>query len=221
MRLPLGLLALSIALAGARPAHALNLLVNGGFDDAPDVGWQCTPLAGCTHAAEDVDDDPASGSALLATEAAASAGVELDQCIAVDPATDYDFAAWGLVSAANPVTTILRIRMTWYEGASCSGDLIYGEVLANASEIGVWTPMMRGRPSPPNAASGRFTVQFIKSPSASGLASARVDAVSVPEPTAAARACAALAALAGVARTNRARPFPLSGRRRRAPAARG
>src|SRR5690606_1402224 len=195
-------LALVLALAsGPAPVHAANLLVNGDFDDPPAEGWQCTPTARCSHDELDVDGDASSGSALLSAEPASpGSSVVLAQCVAVVPDRSYDFTGWARVSEANPVTTILRLRMAWYSGAGCTGSLIHSEVLAAAGEIGVWTPLARTRPSPPNAASGRFDVQFLKSPSVPGGATARVDALSVPEPAAGAGALAALATLGAHAR---------------------
>ena len=152
-----------------------------------------------------------SGSALLSTEIGSDA--ELDQCIAISPSTDYDFEGFGFVPLASSVDTALRIKMTWFEQANCVTQ-IFNEVLASVQEIQTWTPMARTRPSPPNAASGRFTVEFLKSPPFVGVVSAFVDALFVPEPTQGAASLTtltALGALAGVSRrapraSNPARP---------------
>lgn len=183
-----------IALATCAPAGAQNLLVTPSFDGS-SAGWSCTPPDRCDHSLDDVLGPTGLGSAALATGAAsANSSVELGQCIAVTPSTNFDYEGWAFVESAGP-TTILRMRMSWYTDPACT-VFEFSEVLAVAEETGVWTRMFRNRTTPIGVASGRFHVHFLKSPNAEGVAEARVDAFYVPEPTANAGGAAALAALA-------------------------
>jgi hypothetical protein len=193
------LLSLVIAPLLSVGASAQNLLANGDFSNASLTSWTCTPPTKCGYDGFDVGGAPLSGSAVLVTDISAFSDVELDQCVAVSASTSYDFGGFGFVPLSNSVDTILRIKMAWFEQPGCVTH-IYSEVLAVAHEINTWTPMTRTRPSPPNAVSGRFLVEFLKSPSAEGVVAAYVDELFVPEPEAGWGGGAALGALAAVSR---------------------
>jgi hypothetical protein len=204
----------SLAFLTCAAASAQNLLVSPSFDGTA-AGWTCTPPDRCD--ASEMDVYGGAGSAALATgSAVADSAVELGQCIAVTPSTNYDFAGWGYVEPGGP-DAILRTAMRWYTDPGCV-TFDFSEVLANADEVGAWTPLYRNRTTPAGVASGQFYVQLLKSPAVTGVALAYVDAFYVPEPAANMGAGAACAALAWplVRRARRRRCAP--GRARYGPA---
>ncbi len=115
----------SAFLLGLKPtaASTQNLVTNGDFSDAL-MDWRVTGEGTAMPSADDIDDDPASGSVLLgnAQVDAGTRTIPLDQCIALAGPGEY---LLGASAKIDPLQVAGRavVSVLVYEGPNCSGSI--------------------------------------------------------------------------------------------------
>lgn len=119
-------------------ASAQNLVANGGFSAALD-SWRATGNGTASHSPDDIDGNPASGSALL-RNARVEAGTRiypLDQCAVLIGPGEYRIGANARVDPAQ-VDGRAAVHFVAYDGIDCTGTTRGGLILL-ISRDSVWT----------------------------------------------------------------------------------
>ena len=110
----------------APPAYAQDLVINGGFAGGL-TGWTLSGEGAATPSADDIDDDPGSGSVLLRNEVttAGSRTHPIDQCITIELPGEYRFGASGRVDPSQAPGRAV-VGFTAYSGPACDGAIVGG-----------------------------------------------------------------------------------------------
>ncbi len=185
--------ALALGLWTAPPVSAQNLLVNPNFDNALGVsGW----LETGTWSPDDWQENPGSGSLQITNSFPGSAVILARQCVPIVAGNAYQVE--GRVRAAPGQfagSTDAALTVGWWTSSNCTseGNVLDTALVGIASETGAWERIgPKTLVAPAGATGANVRLQVLKG-DGSGSFTANFDAISLPEPSDASSALAALA----------------------------
>jgi hypothetical protein len=186
-------------------AVAPSMLGNPGF--ALDLGgWSCIGEGTCTRADDDAADKEGAGSGeVTSPPPGVDPGIAYlaSSCTSVMPGQPYRIEASVKTLGARPGA----LTASWNSGLDCDGGLARSDTLGTSPPDGAWRRLRVRRDAPDGAQSVRLLVSAERDANSSASSTSRIDAVLIPEPSAALAGALALCALGGLAaRRRRASP---------------
>ena len=127
-------------LAATSPVVAQDFVVNGGFAGGL-AGWTVSGQGSATPSADDIDDDPGSGSVILgnAETTAGSRTRPIHQCITIEGPGEYRLGASARVDPSQ-VPGRAVVGFVSYTGTACDGGIV-GGAGTYIPRAAVWTPL--------------------------------------------------------------------------------
>lgn len=176
------LLVLLLPLAAALPAGAANQLVNPNFATDVTTGWTSGFWPRAWTGSEGATGLGAAQ--ITATSAgAAIGGGAMTQCTTAVAGTTYDFGARFKIDPASTQTGGGRIRVTWRQGASCTGTATTDPSNADSTAAAGWQSLTVDNVTAP-AGTVSVQVELIQSVDGAGTFQAFWDDVYFgPDPT--------------------------------------